>query len=499
MGHIVVPDAEKLLDQELRVLDRGFVRLVDYMGGDDRIVQTARVSYGEGTKSVREDAALIDYLLRHQHTSPFEHVIFEFHCKLPIFVARQWIRHRTARLNELSGRYSVMADEFYLPPPDQIRRQSTDNKQGRSDQDVPPELQHRVLDILKRDQEAAYATYEEILKDDIARELARINLPLSLYTQWYWQMDLHNLLHFLALRLDAHAQWEIRQYAQVLARIVKAVCPLAYASFERHILKGCRLSEDEVHAVRKLLAGEANPLTGRRLGEFEAKFLGGLRAAAPSVPAAPHGHRPAHPSHPETVAGLRVTMGADEINQLPQRQFEGPVHLIRDDKALAAALKDLRREPVLGFDTESRPSFRPGQNFPVSIVQLSTAETAYIIQLRSLEHPETLFALFEDGAIRKVGVALDQDLSKLRQLHAFVPAGFVDVGRIATRLGLKKSGLRGMAAILLGWRVSKGAQRSNWAREDLTPAQIAYAATDAWISRELYLALRDRQLTEPGE
>ena len=199
------------------------MRLIDYMGNDKRIAQAARVSYGEGTKTFREDAILIDYLLRHQHTSPFEHVVLELHCKMPIFVARQWIRHRMARINEISGRYSVMSDEFYLPPEDQIKGQSEDKKQSRSLHEVPAELRKKVLEILKRDQGSAYASYKELIDDGIARELARINLPLSLYTQWYWQMDLHNLFHFLELRMDSHAQWEIREYANAIAGITKAI------------------------------------------------------------------------------------------------------------------------------------------------------------------------------------------------------------------------------------------------------------------------------------
>jgi thymidylate synthase (FAD) len=272
MAHIIVPDAEKLLDQEIKVLDHGFVRLVDYMGGDARIVQTARVSYGEGTKTIRQDAGLIDYLLRHEHTSPFEHVIFELHCKMPIFVARQWIRHRTARLNEISGRYSVMKDEFYLPPREKISLQSTDNKQGREQTTVPAELQDKVLELLKQDQSASYANYSEILNDGIARELARINLPLSMYTEWYWQMDLKNMLHFLKLRMDSHAQWEIQEYARAIAGIVKTVCPMVYESFERHILYGAKFSRDEIAAIKTLLAGQPNPLEGRRLAEFESKL-----------------------------------------------------------------------------------------------------------------------------------------------------------------------------------------------------------------------------------
>ena len=272
MAHITVPAAEALMDKAIKVLDHGFVRLVDYMGGDDRIVQTARVSYGQGTKTVREDAGLIDYLLRHQHTSPFEHVVFEFHCKMPIFVARQWIRHRTARLNEISGRYSVMSSEFYLPPRDQIKLQSSDNKQGRNPEDVPVELQDKVLELLQRDQEATYKNYEELLNDDIARELARINLPLSMYTEWYWQMDLKNLFHFLKLRMDAHAQWEIQEYGRAIAQIVQAVCPNAYDSFDRHIVNAERFSANEIDAINKLVNGEENPLKGRNLKEFQEKL-----------------------------------------------------------------------------------------------------------------------------------------------------------------------------------------------------------------------------------
>jgi len=276
MAHITVPKAEELLDHQIPVLDKGFVRLVDYMGGDDRIVQTARVSYGEGTKTVRQDAGLIDYLLRHEHTSPFEHVIFELHCKMPIFVARQWIRHRTARLNEISGRYSVMKDEFYLPPREQITLQSIDNKQGRESESVPAELQDKVLELLKSDQSSSYKNYKEIINDGIARELARINLPLSMYTEWYWQMDLKNMLHFLKLRMDSHAQWEIQEYARAIAKIVQAVCPKAYESFERHILRGAKFSSDEIAAINALIDGKENPLEGRRLDEFTSKLTGNL-------------------------------------------------------------------------------------------------------------------------------------------------------------------------------------------------------------------------------
>lgn len=250
MAHITVPAAEALLDQRLEVLDHGFVRLVDYLGGDARVVQSARVSYGEGTKTVREDRALIDYLLRHRHTSPFEQVIFTFHVKMPIFVARQWIRHRTARVNEISGRYSVMRDEFYLPRPGEVRFQSPHNKQGAAEAEVPAALRERVIAALRAGQEGTYDAYEGLLEDGIARELARINLPLSLYTEMYWQIDLSNLFHFLRLRLDWHAQYEIRAYGDAIARCVQAVAPLAFEAFDEHVLHAETLSRSELEAVR---------------------------------------------------------------------------------------------------------------------------------------------------------------------------------------------------------------------------------------------------------
>jgi len=272
MSHVVVPEAEALLDKEIKVLDHGFIRLVDYMGGDSRIVQSARVSYGKGTKSVREDEALIDYLMRHQHTSPFEQVVLTFHCKMPIFVARQWIRHRAARVNEISGRYSVMEDEFYLPEETAIQYQNKDNRQGRDPQEVPAHLRQKVLDILTKGQQVAYDDYQKMLADDIARELARINLPLSLYTQWYWQIDLHNLFHFLELRMDEHAQWEIRQYANVIADITRAVAPLAFRAFETHVVNAVRFSGSEIQALANNLRGQEHDLKGSRKIEYEAKL-----------------------------------------------------------------------------------------------------------------------------------------------------------------------------------------------------------------------------------
>ena len=254
MAHVVSEEAEKILDKEFQVLDKGFVRLVDYLGGDARIVQAARVSYGKGTTSVRRDKMLIQYLMQHEHTSPFEQVVLTFHCKMPIFVARQWIRHRTARVNEISGRYSEMKDEFYIPDEPVIRQQSKKNIQGRDElTEVDPKIRKKVLDILKRDRESSFKGYEEMLNDEIARELARINLPLSLYTEWYWQIDLHNLFRFLKLRLDWHAQYEIRCYANVIGELTRKVAPLAYEAFEEHVLGIRKVGESQAKRIAKIL------------------------------------------------------------------------------------------------------------------------------------------------------------------------------------------------------------------------------------------------------
>ncbi|MBO4509607.1 MAG: FAD-dependent thymidylate synthase [Spirochaetaceae bacterium] len=275
MGHTIVPEAEKILDKEFPVLNHGFVRLVDYMGGDSRIVQSARVSYGDGTKTVREDAGLIDYLLRHQHTSPFEQVVLTFHVKMPIFVARQWIRHRTARVNEISGRYSIMRDEFYLPADVDVAKQSTDNKQGRSTEPVTHQYAAEVQEKLEKGQEQAYADYSALVETGLARELARVNLPLSLYTEMYWQIDLHNLFHFLKLRLDGHAQKEIRDYADVILEITKAVAPLATSSFENYMRNGVNFSGEEMEELRKMLDGKETTLTGKKLDRLKEKIATG--------------------------------------------------------------------------------------------------------------------------------------------------------------------------------------------------------------------------------
>ncbi len=261
------PDLEALLYQPLPVLDHGFVRVIDYMGNDEAVVQAARVSYGRGTRQVNEDAGLIRYLMRHRHSTPFEMCEIKLHVKLPIFVARQWIRHRTANVNEYSARYSVLDREFYLPAVEHLGAQAASNRQGRSEALAPAEAA-RVLDLLRCDAETAYAHYEDMLnmREDgsivdperigLARELARINLSLNYYTQWYWKIDLHNLLHFLSLRADPHAQYEIRAYAEVMLDVVSRWVPLVFAAFREYRLGGVQLSATGLVVTRRLLAGE---------------------------------------------------------------------------------------------------------------------------------------------------------------------------------------------------------------------------------------------------
>lgn len=242
--------------KQINCLDKGFVRLVDFMGDDSSIVQAARVSYGEGTKTINEDRGLIRYLLRHKHTTPFEMVEFKFHIKLPIFIARQWIRHRTANVNEYSGRYSEMKDEFYLPDISQIRHQSTLNKQGRADEVLDPDTSQEIIDKMQYIQKDLYNNYKEFLDEGLAREIARINLPLSNYTEWYWKIDLHNLFHFLRLRIDSHAQYEIRVYGEAMAEIIKEIVPLAWEAFEDYHLKSMYFSKMELEALKLIIKGE---------------------------------------------------------------------------------------------------------------------------------------------------------------------------------------------------------------------------------------------------
>jgi thymidylate synthase (FAD) len=255
------------------VLDHGFIRVIDYMGDDAAIVQAARVSYGAGTKHVSNDEGLIRYLMRHWHSTPFEMCEVKLHVKLPVFVARQWIRHRTANVNEYSARYSILDREFYIPAPEALAAQSTVNNQGRGEVLEGAEAA-RVLDTLKRDAAQAYDSYEAMLSQEgqkgLARELARMNLPMNIYTQWYWKTDLHNLFHFLRLRADAHAQYEIRVYAEAIAACVRDWVPLAYAAFEDYRMGGVTLSAKAIAVLKRRLAGEAvtQEASGMSKGEW---------------------------------------------------------------------------------------------------------------------------------------------------------------------------------------------------------------------------------------
>ena len=256
----VAPGMEQHLYTAQPVLDHGFVRVIDYMGDDSAIVQAARVSYGAGTKHVQSDAGLIRYLMRHWHSTPFERCEIKLHVKLPVFVARQWIRHRTANVNEYSARYSILDREFYIPAPEQLAAQSTINNQGRGEV-LQGEEAARVLELLKTDAGRAYDHYQGMLSQDgqqgLARELARMNLPANVYTQWYWKTDLHNLFHFLRLRADSHAQYEIRVYAEAIAEMVKDWVPAAYGAFEDYRMGGVQLSGKGVEVLKRRLAGEA--------------------------------------------------------------------------------------------------------------------------------------------------------------------------------------------------------------------------------------------------
>ena len=253
----VAPGLEARLYEALPVLDHGFVRAIDYMGDDAAIVQAARVSYGRGTKAARDDEGLIRYLMRHWHSTPFEMCEIKLHVKLPIFVARQWIRHRTANVNEISARYSILDREYYVPAADQLAAQSATNRQGRGDA-LEGEAAARVIETLRSDAERCFDSYDDLLENEgLARELARMNLTLATYTQWYWKVDLHNLLHFLRLRADPHAQHEIRVYADAIGALVEAWVPMAWRAFEDYRLGGAQLSGKGLAALRRMLAGEA--------------------------------------------------------------------------------------------------------------------------------------------------------------------------------------------------------------------------------------------------
>lgn len=280
----ISPGLEEVLYQEFPVLDHGFVRVIDYMGNDNAIVQAARVSYGKGTKKKTEDRGLIHYLLRHSHTTPFEMCEIKFHVKMPFFVARQWIRHRTANINEYSARYSILDKEFYIPNPEHLAVQSSTNRQGRG-ATLSSDYSRYVIDLLRGDAEQVYAHYEELLNEDgmgniidpkkecLTRELARTTLSLNFYTQMYWKIDLHNLMHFLSLRADPHAQYEIRAYAEIMISLLERWVPFTYEAFLQYRKEGKRFSKNGLDTVKKLLKGqrvsqEESGMTKREWQEF---------------------------------------------------------------------------------------------------------------------------------------------------------------------------------------------------------------------------------------
>ena len=281
---------EAILYEPIKVLDHGFIRVIDYMGDDSAIVQSARVSYGKGTKMLNQDKGLINYLMRHYHTTPFEMCEIKLHVKLPIFIARQWIRHRTANVNEYSARYSILDKEFYLPDPKNIEIQSQSNKQGR-DGILDSNQSKRVLDILREDSLRCYDNYMDLLnldeetgeikdanKEGIARELARMNLTLNYYTQWYWKIDLNNLLHFLRLRADSHAQYEIREYSNKILDIVSKWVPYTYDAFINYRKESVNLSKTGVEIIKKMIQGhsvseENSGMSKREWNEFSKLFL----------------------------------------------------------------------------------------------------------------------------------------------------------------------------------------------------------------------------------
>ena len=248
------PAAEEILGLYFPVLDHGFVSLVDYMGTDECIERAARVSYGHGTRKRSQTRGLLRYLRRHKHTTPSEMVELKFHCCMPMFIARQWIRHRTANVNELSGRYSLIPMLFYTPEAEQLQTQSRKNNQGRSGEAVAADVHAEAVRRWNEIRRASAEAYDWMTASEVARELARIDLPLSTYTQWYWKIDLHNLLHFLTLRVDSHAQWEIQEYGRVMAGMLKRVAPLSYEAWIDYDVCGAHLSRMELEALRALVA-----------------------------------------------------------------------------------------------------------------------------------------------------------------------------------------------------------------------------------------------------
>jgi len=305
-----MPAAEEILGEYFPVLDHGFVSLVDYMGSDEDIERAARVSYGFGTRKVSHTRGLVRYLRRHRHTTPSEMVEFKFHCAMPMFVARQWIRHRTASVNELSARYSLMPLLFYTPKMEQFALQSRSNKQGR-EEGAPEEVYQQAVERWERMRSEAGDAYGWLLEEDVAREIARIDLPVSTYTQWYWKIDLHNLLHFLSLRVDPRAQWEIQQFARVIAGMVKRVAPLSYEAWVDYDLEARPLTRVEREALSRLVEGGEDGLTAREGASVSSEEL---RAAGLS----PREIRELvekleAPDHPDFELDLSTMRSADDV------------------------------------------------------------------------------------------------------------------------------------------------------------------------------------------
>ena len=270
-GRVISAELEKILCKTIPVLDHGFIRVVDYMGNDSSIVQAARVSYGAGTKQVNEDRGLINYLMRHGHTTPFEMCEIKLHIKLPIFVMRHWVRHRTANINEYSARYSVLSNEFYIPELSKIAGQSKTNKQGRADDQMSSEDKSEIAKTLSEFSEKAYEKYSHMLNDlGLTRELARTILPVNVYTEMYWKIDLHNLFHFLRLRADSHAQYEIQCYANAILNIVRLWVPFAYDAFINYRKNSVRVSKKCIDLNKKMLQGEkiSQETSGLSKGEW---------------------------------------------------------------------------------------------------------------------------------------------------------------------------------------------------------------------------------------
>ncbi|HET6147297.1 MAG TPA: FAD-dependent thymidylate synthase [Polyangia bacterium] len=322
-------DAEEILGLYFPVLDHGFVCLVDYMGTDECIERAARVSYGHGTRKRSQTRGLLRYLRRHKHTTPSEMVELKFHCCMPMFIARQWIRHRTANVNELSGRYSLMPMLFYTPDEAQLQTQSRQNNQGRSGEAVAPALYAEAVQRWNSVRRESTEAYEWMTGHEIARELARIDLPLSTYTQWYWKIDLHNLLHFLTLRVDAHAQWEIQEYGRVMAGMLKRVAPLSYEAWIDYDVCGAHLGRGELQALRALISGGDDGLTAKA-GTVTRAELAGYSLSTREIEELLAKLRPSAP--PDFELDLSRAKSGEDF----ARRFEAAVPS-QDRKAAAAA------------------------------------------------------------------------------------------------------------------------------------------------------------------